>query len=65
MLSPHSLRSRFALLIVLPVTVLSWLPGTLIGQDASQRIREEVGRALWPLDHADLGEALELADQAL
>lgn len=24
-----------------------------------------IGGALWPLDHADLGEALELADQAL
>lgn len=43
---PHSLRSRFALLIVLLVTALSWLLGTLIGQDASQRIREEVGRDL-------------------
>jgi GGDEF domain-containing protein len=24
-----------------------------------------IGGAIWPLDHADLGEALELADQAL
>lgn len=43
---PHSLRSRFALLIALLVTLLSWLLGTLIGQDASKRIREEVGRDL-------------------
>ncbi|HEX5842435.1 MAG TPA: GGDEF domain-containing protein, partial [Pseudomonas sp.] len=42
----HSLRSRFALLIALLVTALTWLLGTLIGQDASQRIREEVGRDL-------------------
>lgn len=39
---PHSLRSRFALLM----TLLSWLLGTPIGQDASKRIREEVGRDL-------------------
>lgn len=39
---PHSLRSRFALLM----TLLSWLLGTLIGQDASKRIREEVGHDL-------------------
>lgn len=43
---PHSLRSRFALLIALLVTALSWLLGTLIGEDASQRIRQEVGRDL-------------------
>lgn len=42
----HSLRSRFALLIALLVAALTWLLGTLIGQDASQRIREEVGRDL-------------------
>ena len=41
-----SLRSHFALLIALLVTLLSWLLGTLIGNDASQRIREEVGRDL-------------------
>lgn len=42
----HSLRSRFAILIALLVAALTWLLGTLIGQDASQRIREEVGRDL-------------------
>ena len=42
----HSLRSRFAILIALLVAALSWLLGSLIGQDASQRIREEVGRDL-------------------
>lgn len=41
-----SLRSHFALLIALLVTLLSWLFGTLIGNDASSRIREEVGRDL-------------------
>ncbi len=41
-----SLRSHFALLIALLVTLLSWLLGSLIGNDASQRIREEVGRDL-------------------
>jgi diguanylate cyclase (GGDEF)-like protein len=41
-----SLRSRFALLIALLVTVLSWLLGSLIGEDASERIRREVGRDL-------------------
>jgi diguanylate cyclase (GGDEF)-like protein len=46
MRSSHSLRSRFAILIALLVASLSWLLGTLIGQDASQRIREEVGRDL-------------------
>lgn len=29
------------------------------------RIGCSIGGAIWPLDHADLGEALELADQAL
>ncbi|MGP0174803.1 diguanylate cyclase domain-containing protein [Pseudomonas sp. NCHU5208] len=29
------------------------------------RISCSIGGAIWPLDHADLGEALELADQAL
>jgi hypothetical protein len=43
---PHSLRSRFALLIAVLVAGLSWLLGSLIGHDASQRIREEVGRDL-------------------
>lgn len=43
---PHSLRSRFALLIVLLVTLLSWLLGSLIGENSSERIREEVGRDL-------------------
>lgn len=42
----HSLRSRFAILIALLVGALSWLLGTLIGQDSSQRIREEIGRDL-------------------
>jgi len=42
----HSLRSRFALLIALLIAGLSWMLGTLIGQDASQRIREDVGRDL-------------------
>ena len=46
MTSSHSLRSRFAILIALLVASLSWLLGTLIGHDASQRIREEVGRDL-------------------
>jgi len=41
-----SLRNRFALLIALLVTGLSWMLGSLIGQDASQRIRDEVGRDL-------------------
>lgn len=41
-----SLRSRFALLIALLVAGLSWMLGSLIGQDASQRIRDEVGRDL-------------------
>ena len=39
MTSSHSLRSRFAILIALLVASLSWLLGTLIGNDASQRIR--------------------------
>jgi diguanylate cyclase (GGDEF)-like protein len=43
---PHSLRSRFAVLIALLVTLLSWLLGSLIGENSSQRIREEVGRDL-------------------
>lgn len=46
MSSSHSLRSRFAILIALLVASLSWLLGTLIGHDSSQRIREEVGRDL-------------------
>lgn len=46
MSSSHSLRSRFAILIALLVASLSWLLGPLIGNDASQRIREEVGRDL-------------------
>ncbi|WP_339459759.1 GGDEF domain-containing protein [Pseudomonas sp. EA_105y_Pfl2_R69] len=46
MRSSHSLRSRFAILIALLVSALSWMLGTLIGQDSSQRIREEVGRDL-------------------
>ncbi|MFP6848136.1 MAG: hypothetical protein VCA57_05485 [Pseudomonas sp.] len=46
MSSSHSLRSRFAILIALLVASLSWLLGTLIGLDATQRIREEVGRDL-------------------
>ena len=41
-----SLRSHIALLIALLVTLLSWLFGTLIGNDSSSRIREEVGRDL-------------------
>lgn len=41
-----SLRSHFALLIALLVTLLSWLFGTLIGNDSSSRIREDVGRDL-------------------
>lgn len=41
-----SLRSRFALLIALLIAGLSWMLGSLIGHDASQRIREEVGRDL-------------------
>lgn len=41
-----SLRSHIALLIALLVTLLSWLFGTLIGNDSSDRIREEVGRDL-------------------
>ena len=44
--SSHSLRSRFAITIAVLVTALSWLLGTLIGMDSSQRIREEVGRDL-------------------
>ncbi|WP_373388860.1 diguanylate cyclase domain-containing protein [Pseudomonas alcaligenes] len=43
---PQSLRTRFALLIALLVGALSWLLGSLIGHDASMRIREEVGRDL-------------------
>lgn len=46
MSSSHSLRSRFAILIALLVASLSWLLGALIGNDATQRIREEVGRDL-------------------
>ncbi|PYC28497.1 GGDEF domain-containing protein [Aquipseudomonas alcaligenes] len=46
MRTPQSLRSRFALLIALLVGALSWLLGSLIGHDASMRIREEVGRDL-------------------
>jgi len=46
MRTPQSLRSRFALLIALLVGALSWLLGSLIGHDASARIREEVGRDL-------------------
>ncbi|QLC74089.1 diguanylate cyclase [Pseudomonas sp. LPB0260] len=44
--SSQSLRSRFALLIALLVAGLSWLFGSLISQDASRRIAEEVGRDL-------------------
>ncbi|MGE8362551.1 diguanylate cyclase domain-containing protein [Pseudomonas sp.] len=47
----HSLRSRFAILIALLVGGLSWLLGTLIGLDSSQRIREEVGRDLAELSY--------------
>ncbi|MGE8498388.1 MAG: diguanylate cyclase domain-containing protein [Pseudomonas sp.] len=47
----HSLRSRFAILIALLVGGLSWLLGTLIGMDSSQRIREEVGRDLAELSY--------------
>jgi len=46
MRTPQSLRTRFALLIALLVGALSWLLGSLIGHDASARIREEVGRDL-------------------
>lgn len=46
MRTPTSLRSRFALLIALLVAALSWLLGSLIGQDSSQRIRDEIGRDL-------------------
>lgn len=46
MRSSHSLRSRFAILIALLIASLSWLLGTLIGHDASQRIRQEVGHDL-------------------
>lgn len=41
-----SLRSHFALLIALLVTLLSWLFGSLIGNDSGSRIREDVGRDL-------------------
>lgn len=41
-----SLRSRFAILIALLVAALSWLLGSLIGHDSSQRIRDEIGRDL-------------------
>ncbi|PTS85741.1 hypothetical protein DBR00_08245 [Pseudomonas sp. HMWF032] len=37
------MRSRFAILIALLVAGLSWLQGTLIGYDTSQRSRQEVG----------------------
>jgi len=46
MRASHSLRTRFALTIAALVALLSWLLGTLIGLDSSQRIREEVGRDL-------------------
>lgn len=46
MRAPQSLRSRLAILIVLLVSLLCWLLGSLIGQDSSRRIREEVGRDL-------------------
>ncbi len=46
MRASHSLRTRFALIIATLVATLSWLLGTLIGLDSSQRIREEVGRDL-------------------
>ena len=42
----QSLRSRYALLIALLVSMLSWLFGSLISHDAGQRIREEAGREL-------------------
>ncbi|UUY06463.1 GGDEF domain-containing protein [Pseudomonas sp. J452] len=38
-------------------------PVQLDGQQA--QVGCSIGGALWPLDHADLGAALELADQAL
>ena len=47
----HSLRSRFALLIALLVSLLSWLLGSLISHDTSQRIREETGRDLAEVSH--------------
>ncbi|WAJ36460.1 GGDEF domain-containing protein [Pseudomonas sp. GOM7] len=34
-------------------------------EEGQVRIGCSIGGAIWPLDHADLGEALELADQAL
>jgi diguanylate cyclase (GGDEF)-like protein len=46
-----SLRSRFALIIALLIVCLSWLFGSLIGHDASQRIHTEVGRDLAETGH--------------
>ncbi|SEI11582.1 diguanylate cyclase domain-containing protein [Pseudomonas asplenii] len=41
-----SLRSRFALIIALLVSMLSWLLGSLIGHDSSERMRSEIGQDL-------------------
>ncbi|MCU1719628.1 GGDEF domain-containing protein [Pseudomonas sp. 5P_3.1_Bac2] len=48
---PPSLRSRFALVIALLIICLSWLFGSLIGHDASQRIHAAVGRDLAETGH--------------
>ncbi|SDS02506.1 diguanylate cyclase (GGDEF) domain-containing protein [Pseudomonas asplenii] len=41
-----SLRSRFALIIALLVSMLSWLLGSFIGHDSSERMRSEIGQDL-------------------
>lgn len=41
-----SLRSRFALLIAILVSLLSWLLGSLIAHDSSTRMRSEIGQDL-------------------
>ena len=57
-----SLRSRFALLIAILVSLLSWLLGSLIAHDSSTRMRSEIGQdlaetAYQMLDRLDRGIA--------
>ncbi|GGC98898.1 sensor domain-containing diguanylate cyclase [Halopseudomonas salina] len=53
-----SLRTRLAALIALIVVLLSWLLGTFINVDLSQRLREESGRELVELAY-QMGDRLD------
>lgn len=53
-----SLRTRLAALIALIVVLLSWLLGTFIHVDLSQRLREESGRELVELAY-QMGDRLD------